>query len=148
MDSFALAYVPAKNKSALDFSVKVNINLWTQCGWEDHDPVLDIGLMISKLSEVERIRLYIPFPIHREELSDLCGCLSKDATLLGAVFNEPYTSADFPAEPKKAKVYVDSSDNPMFILYKLDFSSESDVSFRPYKENRGTFLDFTAKNII
>ena len=48
MDSFALAYVPSNDKNDENnankehFSVKVNINLWTQCGWEDETPVLDI----------------------------------------------------------------------------------------------------------
>ena len=100
MDSFALAYVPSNDKNDENnaykehFSVKVNINLWTQCGWDDETPVLDIGLMLSHLSDAKKIRLYLPFQVEKEDLEDLCECLSKDANLLGAVFNEPYRSAD------------------------------------------------------
>ena len=49
LDSFALAYVPSNDKNDENnenkehFSVKVNINLWTQCGWDDETSVLDIG---------------------------------------------------------------------------------------------------------
>ena len=116
LDSFALAYVPSNDKNDENnankehFSVKVNINLWTQCGWDDETPVLDIGLMLSHLSDAKKIRLYLPFQVEKEDLEDLCECLSKDANLLGAVFNEPYSS--------------------------------NDVKLIPYKENKGTYLEF------
>lgn len=81
MDSFALAYVPSNDKNDENnankehFSVKVNINLWTQCGWDDETPVLDIGLMLSHLSDAKKIRLYLPFQVEKEDLEDLCECL-------------------------------------------------------------------------
>ena len=102
MDSFALAYIPTKKDKDYDFSIKVNINLWTQCGWKNDEPVLDIGFFISKLSAAQTIRLYVPFVVDTSNLEDLCECLSKDASLLGAVFNEPYTSADIPNQNKKS----------------------------------------------
>ena len=150
MDSFALAHIPSSNEMDADFSVKVNINLWTQCGWGNDDPVLDIGLLISKLSAAQTIRLYIPFPVKKNELVDLCECLSRDAELLGAVFNEPYTSADIPTQTKKTEVFEAKTKNTIFILYKVDFSSDNDVVLVQYKNGpiEGTFLDFKAENIL
>lgn len=150
MDSFALAYIPTKTETDYDFSIKVNINLWTQCGWEIDEPVLDIGLLISKLSAAQTVRLYIPFPVQKNNLKDLCECLSKDAELLGAVFNEPYTSANNPGQSKKADVFKGKDRKTKFILYKVDFSSTDDVNLQPYENGtvKGTFLDFNAKNIL
>jgi hypothetical protein len=145
LDSFALAYVPTEKVAEESrFSVKVNINLWTQCGWNEENPILDIGLMISNLSDASKVRLYIPFCLKYEELEDLCECLSKDANLLGAVFNEPYTSIDdLASNSKKAEVIKGrNSKETEFILYKLDFSSEKDVVITSYKNNKGTFLEF------
>lgn len=150
MDSFALAYIPTKKDKDYDFSIKVNINLWTQCGWKNDEPVLDIGFFISKLSAAQTIRLYVPFVVDTSNLEDLCECLSKDASLLGAVFNEPYTSADIPNQNKKARVFEGDDSKVKFILYKLDFSSQNDVRLNSYRngETQGTFLDFDAKNIL
>lgn len=150
MDSFALAYIPTPKDKNYDFSIKVNINLWTQCGWKNDEPVLDIGFFISKLSAAQTIRLYIPFVVDTSNLEDLCECLSKDASLLGAVFNEPYTSADIPNQNKKARVFEGDDSEVKFILYKLDFSSQNDVQLKPYRngETQGTFLDFDAKDIL
>ena len=150
MDSFALAYIPTKKDKDYDFSIKVNINLWTQCGWKNDEPVLDIGFFISKLSAAQTIRLYVPFVVDTSNLEDLCECLSKDASLLGAVFNEPYTSADIPNQNKKARVFEGDDSKVKFILYKLDFSSQNDVQLDSYRngETQGTFLDFDAKNIL
>ena len=149
MDSFALAYVPSNDKNDENnankehFSVKVNINLWTQCGWDDETPVLDIGLMLSHLSDAKKIRLYLPFQVEKEDLEDLCECLSKDANLLGAVFNEPYRSADVTSNSKKVEVMKEGdAKKTEFILYKLDFLSPNDVKLIPYKKNKGTYLEF------
>lgn len=74
LDSFALAYVPSNDKDDENnankdlFSVKVNINLWTQCGWDEETPVLDIGLMLSHLSDAQKIKLYLPFPVKKKSL--------------------------------------------------------------------------------
>lgn len=147
MDSFALAYVSANGAEEKDkFSIKVNINLWTQCGWKDDCPVLDIGLLVSKVSMAEKIRLYIPFPIDTQNLSDLCGCLSKNTDLLGAVFNEPYTSTARSGEVKKTDVLEGKDRKTKFTLYNLDFTSK-DVELSCYKD-KGTFLDFNIKNIV
>lgn len=150
MDSFALAYIPSNNDDSGEnkehFFVKVHINLWTQCGWDDETPVLDIGLMLSHLSDAKKIRLYIPFHIETENLGDLCERLSKDANLLGAVFNEPYTSTDITAT-KRAVVTKGISKAPEFILYKLDFSSTDDVILSSYKNGTGTFLEFNPQVI-
>lgn len=144
LESFALAYVPSNDENGENnehFFVKVNINLWTQCGWNDETPVLDIGLMLSHLSDAKKIRLYLPFQVEKENFEDLCECLSKDANLLGAVFNEPYTSTDI-TTTKRAAVTKGLSKAPEFILYKLDFSSADDVKVSSYKNGKGTFLDF------
>lgn len=101
MDSFALAYIPTKKDKDYDFTGKVNINLWTQCGWKNDEPVLDIGLFISKLSAAQTIRLYVPFVVDMSNLEDLCECLSKDASLLGAVFNERIHLQTFQIKTKK-----------------------------------------------
>lgn len=148
LDSFALAYVPAAGAKAEreSFSIKVNINLWTQCGWKDDCPVLDIGLMASNVSLAEKIRLYIPFFVDRKNLTDLCGCLSKNTDLLGAVFNEPYTSTARSGEVKKTDVLEGKNRNTKFTLYNLDFTSK-DVELSTYKQ-KGTFLDFNIQNII
>lgn len=148
MDSFALAYVPANGAEAEreKFSIKVNINLWTHCGWKAECPVLDIGLMVSRISLAQTIRLYIPFPVSKDNFSDLCKCLSKDSDLLGAVFNEPYTAKDRSGEVKKADVFKGREQTLEFTLYELDFSSK-DVKLSQYKE-KGTFLDFNIGNII
>ena len=152
LESFALAYIPSNDKNTKDneskdlFSVKVNINLWTQCGWDEETPVLDIGLMLSHLSDAQKIKLYLPFPVKKEELKDLCACLSKDANLLGAVFNEPYTSTDI-TTTKRAVVTKGISGATEFILYKLDCSSIDDVELSDYKNGRGTFLDFNPQVI-
>lgn len=147
MDSFALAYIPSNSDDSSEnkehFSVKVNINLWTQCGWDDETPVLDIGLMLYHLSEAKKVKLYIPFHIEKEDLEDLCECLSKDANLLGAVFNEPYRSADVAPGSKQAEVMIEGDlKKTEFILYRLDFSSNNDVQLSSYKGDRGTFLEF------
>ena len=152
MDSFALAYIPSNSDDSSEnkehFSVKVNINLWTQCGWDDETPVLDIGLMLYHLSEAKKVKLYIPFHIEKGNLEDLCECLSNDANLLGAVFNEPSRSADVAPGSKQAEVMIGGdSKKTEFILYRLDFLSDSDVQLSSYKESRGTFLEFNPQFI-
>lgn len=148
LDSFALAYVSADGVEGEKdgFSIKVNINLWTQCGWKDKWPVLDIGLMVSRISLAQTIRLYIPFCVNTCDFSDLCECLSKDSDLLGAVFNEPYTAKDRSGEVKKADVFKGNEPTLKFTLYELDFCS-NDIELSHYKE-KGTFLNFNIGNII
>lgn len=149
MESFAVAYVPSASSASSTkcLSVKVNLNLWTQCGWNDSCPVLDIGLQLENLSTTKKLRLYIPFKVQKEHLSDLGEYLVQEGTLLGAVFNEPYTSARIPDSPKKANVFHSTNmKKPLFTLYCLDFS-DGDVEIQDFKKG-GSFLDFDIERII
>ena len=161
MDSMALAYKPKPGKPSTpndSFSVKVNINLWTQCGWESELPVLDIGLMLYNLSLVDELRLYFPFELNVEEITDLCDLLAHDNDLTGAVFNEPYSIHIDPSAPKKARVELVPGQNPPkksdspFVLYSLD--PKNDIKLETFIGNtagvdvKGTFANISVASIV
>lgn len=151
MDSFALAYVPKSvetTESEKAFSVKMNFNLWTQCGWTNNSTVLDIGMMLYNLPEIERLRIYIPFEVKQNELTDLCSKMAANADLLGAVFNEPFSAQRLPAS-KFSVVTNMTNEVTEFILYSIDF--EHDASIEYYKYDGviiGTFIDIDSSTII
>ena len=158
MDSLALAYMPktTTSKSVDTFSVKVNINLWTQCGWKNEVPVLDIGLMLYNLPLVKELRLYFPFDLETNQIKDLCTLLAHDQDLTGAVFNEPYSIHNDPSIPKKTRVELVSGQNSPkksdapFALYCLD--PENDIKLESFKtagaEVTGTFATINVDSIV
>ena len=162
MDSFALGYIKSetkeKNEKGCNFRVKVNVNLWIECGWKI-EPVLDIGFMLYDLQDIDDLLIYIPFKLCKNEVSDLCKIIANNSNLLGAIFNEPYCVMNSSVLEKKKKISVDLSsadadivnnkDVP-FWLYCLDPST--DMTFESFpKDNSdalGTFIKINAKSIV
>lgn len=151
MDSFAIAYIPATEHSAESentFKIeKINLNLWTQCGWSDDRPILDMGFLITNLNYAEKIRISIPFEIKKSELSDLCEVMGNSTNLLGAVFNEPYTSTQLPGDTKFYEVSSYGSSARKFALYKISFEHDVTISCDEYGDSTVTFIDIDSSSI-
>lgn len=152
MDSFALAYEKDSDEECDDFYVKVNINLWIQCESKEKTPVLDLGFMLYNITNVKKIRIYFPFLVSETQITDLCGILSKDNDLLGAVFNEPYSLKTIPDNPKKVLVNRvgngnnESNVDTPFVLYSID--PRNDIIFEEFNgREAGTFADIDISSI-
>lgn len=157
MDSFALGYLSKKNSDKeCKFKVKVNVNLWMQCGWKLKEPVLDLGFMLYNLRDVEKLYIYIPFELENTEFIDLCETVAKERNLLGAIFNEPYLPESC-LMPKRTKIeysskkpHIKNTGDVPFYLYALD--SQNDLNFEKFQgqksESVGTFITINAESIV
>lgn len=65
--------------------VRLHVNLWRDIDKKFN--FLDIGFLLEKTCDLDRLYLYLPAPIKQDSISDLSGAL-KDSDTLNAVFNE------------------------------------------------------------
>ncbi|WP_165253991.1 hypothetical protein [Adlercreutzia sp. ZJ304] len=127
---------------------KLHFNYWyLDCG-TNAAPCLDIGILLSSFESLSELMIWLPFKIENTDVSDLA-CGLKDASLLGAVFNDEYR-----VDSMKGKAcYVHlisrspSQDSTGFILYELDVNS--DIKIRSFEGTgqRGTILSILVENL-
>lgn len=133
MRSFAFWY-EGKDSVKENLEAVLNFNLWSECGWEDKNSVLDIGFKIKNLASANELFFFCPFKVEIGNIDDL-GCKFDKAELLCALFNEDYTST---SEQGTKFIDVRSKNNSttLFFIYKLDKEQNIEIS------------DFTGGGII
>jgi len=95
---------------------------------------LDFGIMISNITNVDKICIYIPDQIKKENLADIGGVLQNNREVLKAVFNEELSCVFVHGSDKFSEVR-DKNNKPKFNIYSVDI--ESDIEWNSYK---GTIL--------
>ena len=108
---------------------EVHFNLWTISKLY----ILDIGIKIKYVKELNNVSLYFPFELTKTSITDLGNVITSSSVLLNTVFNESYTMEE-DIEPKQ--IIVKDSGTPIFYCYKLDIVT--DISTRT--EYNGTIL--------
>lgn len=100
--------------------IEIHFNLWRlrKVRSLKHDYFLDIGLLVSEINNITDMKLFIPFLLKKEEVSDLGKTLISSHKLINGIFNEDYSSRN-DNTPKQLKI-TDHKNNLQFIVYKLD----------------------------
>ena len=93
------------------------------------DHFLDLGLMISDISEINRICIFLPFSIQINEIIDLGNAFHQDANLVSAIFN-----ADLRATSSGTKILeVENLESHYkFNIYSLDTAQQ--IKIEEYKD--------------
>lgn len=86
MGSFAFY----SNKEQSPLTIDTHFNLWNQCGWENNDTFLDIGIMLYDLKPGHELCISFPFRFWDSDLINLDNAL-QDVETLNAIFNESYS---------------------------------------------------------
>lgn len=78
MRSFAIWY-DSDITDAIDIKASVHVNFWSQIPYKNHKNLyfLDFGIMVSDISKLNRINLYVPFEICKSDIKDLGSKISK-----------------------------------------------------------------------
>lgn len=130
---------------------KLHFNYWyLDCGKNDV-PCLDIGILLSSFKSLSELMIWLPFQVAVDDVIDLAGSL-KDASLLGAVFNDEYRvdsmegKACYAHLPNRTES-LNYADCAGFVLYELDV--QSNISFRPFSGDRqlGTILSIAVETL-
>lgn len=125
MRSFAIWYDAAKSGAA-DVTASVHVNFWSQTPYKNHQDLyfLDFGIMVSDISKLYKINLYVPFEICKFDVKDLGGKIS-DSKLINAIFNEDYTVIS--GISKHCIVRSKDNSNNSFVVYALNESTEINI---------------------
>lgn len=121
----------------------MNFNLWTQCD-KTSESFLDIGFMLENITAAEKIYYYIPFA--NAQVDDL-SLLINNSKIIGAIFNEKYSTLDIPGKNRFWPVQNDTGKNS-FVIYSWKGNGKlRAVEFVPY-ENTGGLLEIDVKSVI
>lgn len=150
MSSLAIWAKKKEGSSRCEASLieKLHFNYWyLDCG-KDDTPCLDIGIMLSSFEPLSELMIWLPFQVVADDITDLAGNL-KDASLLGAIFNDEYRVDSM--EGKACYAHLcnrdESQNNTGFILYELDV--KSNITLRPFGGvgQNGTILAIEIDNL-
>lgn len=127
---------------------KLHFNYWyLDCG-KDDVPCLDIGILLSSFESLSELMIWLPFQVVSDDVIDLAGSL-KDASLLGAVFNDEYRVDSMEGKACYAHLInrTGSPDCAGFVLYELDV--RSNIAFQPFSGTgqTGTILSVTVETL-
>lgn len=119
MGSFAFY----SNKEQSPLSIDAHFNLWNQCGWENNETFLDVGVMLHDLKPEHELCISFPFRFWDSDLINLDNAL-QDVETLNAIFNESYSlNTD---ETKWINVLEGT--NIAFHIYLLDLKNKRHFS--------------------
>jgi hypothetical protein len=132
MKSYAIWFKKIDKTSSNIPELNVHINLWRLprkrnkllklLNISDNTRLLlDFGLKVSNISNVDEIKLYLPYKITKDNIIDLGELFLKHTNLIIGVFNEDYT-IEIGTEPKQILINKGKSDE--FIIYLLDIRNE------------------------
>lgn len=102
-------------------SYEMHFNLWTNT----KPYVLDIGIKVKYVKELQNLCLYFPFKLSKDSITDLGKTITSSKLLLNTVFNEYYTKEE-DAEPKQ--IAIRDNGATVFYVYQLDINNDIDVS--------------------
>lgn len=103
------------------YPYEMHFNLWTNTA----PYILDIGIKVKYVKELQNICLYFPFELTQQSLKDLGKTITSSKLLLNTVFNEYYTKEE-DAEPKQ--IAIRNNGTTVFYVYQLDINNDIDLS--------------------
>ncbi len=98
-------------------SLDIHINLWRI----KHPKIIDFGFMLKDGSNVEKINIFLPFKVDKEDINDLGKILNSDNELVRAIFNDNYTGKEIAVNSKSHKFSYRSDE---FCTYEISFNDD------------------------
>ena len=152
MKSIAIWYKPINNQTALIQDVELHFNFWKiPNGSNEQTKFLDIGIKVSKTTDIELFKLYFPCNVKEEDFKDIVGNFIGKADLVSAVFNETYLVVSNPI----SKLYAinDKDNNHKFDIYKtssVDINREENYegtifNIKVPQQDKPVYLRFRVK---
>ncbi|WP_145413875.1 hypothetical protein [Paenibacillus xylanexedens] len=141
--SFALWYSLQDPNLDPNKEATVHINLWDQ-NQKNKAYCFDFGLLIEDVTKIDKVFLYAPFKIERNQITDLGNVISNNQ-LVNAIFNEDFTTTE--GQPKRL-IVNGVKNKPDFIIYSLD--KEEQITLRKCKSRSvtpGTIIELDIKGI-
>lgn len=119
--------------------LKLDVNVWRLKRTFRRKIYLDFGVKVLEPEAVNRIFMYLPFDIMKENIKDLGEKLT-DQFLLNGIFNENYV-----VNSKAKNIYVNEENNNsvIFSIYQLD----NNLDIRVERRYSGTIVSFDVKDI-
>lgn len=131
MRSFAVWYDSKsnidKNKSNKNREINkdiIHINFWSQVPSNTEKCYFDFGVYVNDISDVEKINIYCPFKIEKNNIRDL-GARFSDGNLVNALFNEDYTTTGGNAK----RYLINKNKDDKFIIYAITEDSEIEIEY-------------------
>lgn len=100
--------------------------------------LLDIGILIYNIKNINSIKLFFPLEIKKSDINDL-GKIIRNKNLLNGIFNEDFKIL-YDSNPKQTKV-IGTDNNLRFIIYNIDDTVQIENKFD------GTILNIDVNNI-
>lgn len=142
MRSFALWY-SSKNIVSIK-EATVHINLWDKVEKKEKNYCFDFGILVENIEDIDKIYLYVPFQIEKNQIKDLGSVISNNQ-LVNAIFNENFTTTD--GEPKSL-VVNGNEEKPKFVIYALEVERQIKLnSCKRGTETPGTILEIDVGGI-
>ena len=110
------------NTQSASHSLEVHFNLWKLGKRRNTNCFLDIGLMIQDATSVSHINIFIPQPVARSDVEDLCINFRERPALVSTLFNEDYRISSGAQEKVVEVLGVDRI--PVFYIYALDLETD------------------------
>lgn len=139
MRSFAIWYTSKDKKTEIHKEATIHINLWHKLKRGNKSYYFDFGLLVEDIQNIEKIHLYAPFTVQKEQLKDLGSVISNNQ-LANAIFNENFTTTD--GEPKRLIV---NGPEPKgnFVIYSLEIDNQIELKrCKRNSETDGTIIEF------
>ena len=144
MKTIAIWYSTKKTPTQERVDLDLHFNLWKLYNNKKkrNDYFLDIGLMVSDISDISTIFIYFPFENTKFDINDLGELLLENSDLVYSIFNEYYDITNKADMPKQIHI-KDKENKGLFNVYQIDFSNDV-IKTDKYD---GTLIEFDANTI-
>lgn len=144
MKTIAIWYSTKKASSHNKVDLDLHFNLWKLYNkkTKHNEHFLDIGLMVSDISDMDAIFMYLPFQNSQFDIKDLGGLLLEHGDLVYSIFNEYYDITNKADMPKQIHI-KDKENEGLFNVYKIDFLND----VKKTKKYGGTLIELDATTI-
>lgn len=145
MRSFAVWHSLKDGEQNSNSEAEIHVNLWDKGKKDAKRYCFDFGFLIEDISSIEKIYLYCPFQLEKNQISDLGSVLLSDNKLVNAIFNENFTTTN--GKPKKL-IVNGTKDKSSFIIYALEIDTQIDLqSCKRDSDTPGTIVEIKIKDI-
>lgn len=106
-----------------DVNVHLDINIWHTRKSDDN--YMEFGLKITNYKEIEKLNIYIPYSINKDDIEDKAELLASEPSLTKAMFNENLDVSPLQGSFGTVKFHDERIDN--FVYCKLDIKTDIDI---------------------
>jgi len=129
MNTLSIWYEKKEGCAQNNVKLDLHFNFWKlekQQFLKEYAYFLDIGLKIENFKNVDKVKMFFPFLLSRDAVSDLGAVISKSTDLVNAIFNEEFRISNIGHE--KYRDLEHQEGDKSFSIYTIDVKNDIEIN--------------------